>query len=210
MNTAQVMQENIGTSIFEQPLMPKSKYYATGPGEPIIIRTINVEEDTIQNNAHKKMSIPNDSQQSGINENLPSYIKSRNAFDSLMPLKSEDIYPIKFYELGCFQETPRTSPLIQVETLDSTQPISPFEDAGKTASSQALYTKRHKEPSKDVDQNYDIVDVIKESLQPGISPQPLIDSLRKELQILSSKAHTLTKQANEETTINNSINLRNQ
>ncbi|BFZ16272.1 hypothetical protein BsWGS_19311 [Bradybaena similaris] len=210
MNTEQVMQENMGTSIFVQPFMPKCKYYATGPGEPIIIKTINVEEDIIQNNAHKIMSIPKHSQQSGINENLPSYIKSRNVFHRLMPVKSEDIYPNKFYDLGCFQETPRTSQLIQMETLDSTQPPSPSEDARRTASSHALYTKEHKEPSKSIDQNNDIVDVIKESLQPGISPQPLIDSLRKELQILSSKAHTPTKQANEDTTINNSINLRNQ
>ncbi|CAG5128271.1 unnamed protein product, partial [Candidula unifasciata] len=196
MSATPVEQEPLKTSNFDQLFKLQSKYYVTEPGEPIIIRTRNLHDVIPKNGTPRKQSTT----KHGVNENFPSHTKSRNldalqnpVFNSSVPDKTLDMYANNFYELSCYQETPTTSRLIKAATPNSTQPDGSSSSYKDSSGTNEVFTEGHSEPNKSIDKNYDVVDVIKMSVQPGISPQPLIDSLRKELQILSNKAQAASK-----------------
>uniref|UniRef100_A0A0B6ZDN8 Uncharacterized protein n=1 Tax=Arion vulgaris TaxID=1028688 RepID=A0A0B6ZDN8_9EUPU len=180
----------------EEPFSLNSKYYATEPGEPIIIKTRNMKPKLLKNNSEWMMTPEKDTPTSDRQKRPPLNATLRNpvtiqnsVFDRTLPSQSVVLYPNSSYQYSSSQDVQTSVPKQNVGNRQnynsSVNDTIQLEDMTWPEEGGAVSNKYDSK-------NSDVVDVIKESIQPGVSPQPLISSIRKELQALSNKRLTET------------------
>lgn len=147
------------------PSTARSNYYATQPGEPIVIKSKSLETSLPPNGNHPRKS--SNSQ----NQTKHSETFQNPMYENTLPLRSVDRHSEPYNGLSSLQDLP----------------ISHLTEPNRKSDDALIDIRAHTAPHRGEKKDYDEMDVITGSIQPGASPQPLINSLREELQTLSSK-----------------------
>uniref|UniRef100_A0A2C9JXQ4 SEA domain-containing protein n=1 Tax=Biomphalaria glabrata TaxID=6526 RepID=A0A2C9JXQ4_BIOGL len=195
-------QEKLTTSTFvETAPSRKNSYLATEPGKPIVIKTKNFEDS---------LPPPGPQKHKGFNGNPAQHssdIRTRQetfqnpVYENTLPLRTMETYSEPYHGLASYQDLPVSHLAGKVSNgrphvrqsawQEERSKLADMAPLSLNASPRDVIDVRsHTGPQHGEKKHFDEVDVITESLRPGASPQPLINSLRDELQSLSSKRQT--------------------
>lgn len=211
------VQEKVHTTTFmETAASAQDRYYATQPGQPIVIRTqqlphmseregrgYHIDRHGEENGYHGDDSRHSDGHGGRIMGNgAPStlsvsrgYGTSADAGTSYIPypgLETYDSVPIDTTTTTAhFVATPITSHEPDFETLLHRSFAANGDAVAHSDTAESL-PENHRPPMKSVGSR-DERDIITESLKPGSSPKELVDSIRQELQSMSGKLASATE-----------------
>ncbi|XP_041366063.1 uncharacterized protein LOC121381047 isoform X2 [Gigantopelta aegis] len=171
-------QEPIATTTFNEsyPTSLRDNYYTTEPAKPIFIRTADLESGPdVKSPPHSKHT-----QYSGLGSSGKSSILKSPG----LPNGDVTVYP----GMQQFEDIPLNS-------LSARSTHRDDDGHEKLASSNGGVVEPHRPPAKDWGRD-DEIDVVTQSLKPGVAPTPLIRSLREELEHLSGKLHVYDSNVN--------------
>lgn len=161
--------EKAKTTTFNEsyPTSMRNNFFATEPGKPIVIRARDLDGagDAAPANSHNPGSHRH-STTNGLGATRTSVSDTGlGGLEQFHPIpRSAPVYPLG---ASGSARRPSKSDGMEMQTLNGAE--------------------AHHRPTRNVG-NGDEVDIIKESLRPGSSPRPLIDSIRNELKSLSRRA----------------------
>lgn len=164
---------------------PNSSYFTTQPGQPIIIRTRHLD-------GHSDLVVP--SKDRSLNHDSSTGQRTSQTVSNAADFESSCIpYP----GMESFESFPESNTSVTSQTkilpsgLQGSREMAWAERAIDTysvplESAPTNTVNSHRPPTRNVG-SQDEKDLIVASLQPGVSPKELVDSIRQELKSLSGK-----------------------